>query len=69
MNKIAIVILNWNGADMMRRFLPDVVKFSPADSVVVADNGSTDDSLSWLSATLPAVRQVVLGANYGFAEG
>ena len=44
MDKIAVVILNWNGCDMLRSFLPSVVRFSEADGAVVyvADNGSTD---------------------------
>lgn len=69
MSKLAIVILNWNGADMMRRFLPGVVQNSPEAEVVVVDNGSTDDSCAWLSSEMPQVRQVLLDKNYGFAEG
>ena len=68
-SKISIVILNWNGADMMRRFLPSVLKHSAEAEVVVADNGSTDDSLAMLAREFPSVRQVVLDKNYGFAEG
>lgn len=67
----AIVILNWNGAQMLRRFLPSVVAHTPAGSarVIVADNGSTDDSLAVLAAEFPAVEVVTLDKNYGFAEG
>lgn len=54
---------------MLRRFLPSVVKYSPQAEVVVVDNGSTDDSLAWLSEALPQVRQIRLDRNYGFAEG
>ncbi|MDR2969398.1 MAG: glycosyltransferase family 2 protein, partial [Tannerellaceae bacterium] len=47
MKKIAIVILNWNGSGLLRRFLPSVLAHSPEDlaEVVVADNGSSDDSV------------------------
>ena len=69
LKKIAIVILNWNGADMMRRFLPSVVSNSPEADIVVVDNGSTDDSLPYLEAEMPEVRIVTLDKNYGFAEG
>ncbi|MBQ0048844.1 MAG: glycosyltransferase family 2 protein [Bacteroidales bacterium] len=69
MKRIAVVILNWNGLDMMRRFLPGVVEHSPEAEVVVADNASTDDSLAWLNREMPTVRCVVLDKNYGFAEG
>ncbi len=68
MHKLAIVILNWNGSDMMRRYLPSVVKNSCGD-VIVADNASTDDSLQMLAAEFPDVRTIVLAENYGFAEG
>lgn len=70
MKKIAIVILNWNGASMMRRFLPTVVERSGADAeVIVADNASSDDSLELLKTEFPNVRTIVLDCNYGFAEG
>lgn len=67
--KIAVVILNWNGASHLRRFLPSVVAHSEGADVVVADNGSTDESVAMLSAEFPSVRTLTLDANYGFAEG
>ena len=67
---IAVVILNWNGAEMLRRFLPSVVEHShPLGEVIVADNGSTDNSLEILQEEFPEVRTLVLDHNYGFAEG
>ena len=46
MKKVAIVILNWNGRKLMEEFLPSVVSNSPEwAEVIVADNGSTDDSI------------------------
>ena len=67
---IAVVILNWNGAEMLRRFLPSVVEHSPPlGEVIVADNGSTDESLEILQQEFPEVRTLVLDRNYGFAEG
>jgi GT2 family glycosyltransferase len=69
MTKLSIVILNWNGAEMMRRFLPSVLQHSTEAEIVVVDNGSTDDSLQMLSQNFPSVRQVVLDTNYGFADG
>ncbi len=68
--KLAIVILNWNGAAMLRRFLPSVVaSLEPDCEVIVADNGSTDDSLALLEQAFPTVRRIALPENYGFAEG
>ncbi|MCR4922070.1 MAG: glycosyltransferase family 2 protein, partial [Bacteroidaceae bacterium] len=69
MERIAIVILNWNGRRMLERFLPSVLAHSAGADVIVADNASSDDSLEWLSARYPAVGRIVLDRNYGFAEG
>lgn len=69
--KIAIVILNWNGEAWMAKFLPSVLKYSPSEiaEVVVADNGSTDNSLPMLAQKFPTVKIIQLDKNYGFAEG
>lgn len=68
MHKLGIVILNWNGSDMMRKYLPSVIENSIGD-VIVADNASTDDSLQMLEREFPTLRTIVLDKNYGFAEG
>lgn len=67
--KLAVVILNYNGASMLSRFLPSVLKYSPGAEIVVADNASTDDSVAVLAAGFPAVRLIRLDRNYGFADG
>ena len=67
--KVAVVILNYNGAAMLGRFLPSVIKYSPGVEIVVADNASTDDSVALLAAGFPSVRVVQLDRNYGFADG
>ena len=68
--RIAVVILNWNGAEMMRRFLPSVVEYSKGEGeVIVADNGSTDHSCEMLEKEFPSVRIIRFSENYGFAEG
>ncbi|MFV0580907.1 MAG: glycosyltransferase family 2 protein [Parabacteroides gordonii] len=69
--KVAVVILNWNGAKLMEEFLPSVVDYSPAElaEIIVADNGSTDASVDMLKEKFPAVRIIQLDKNYGFAEG
>lgn len=67
---IAVVILNWNGSAMLRRFLPSVIAGCGSDGdVIVADNGSTDDSLEVLRQEFPEVGTILLDRNYGFAEG
>jgi len=75
---VAIVILNWNGEKMLRRYLPDVVRtaqeFGGVDSgdcafVVVADNGSTDGSLQYIEQHFPQVRIIAFDRNWGFTGG
>jgi len=71
MLKVAIVILNWNGKPFLERFLPSVTMHSKLESVkvIVADNGSDDDSLTFLNHSFPEVETISLDRNYGFAEG
>ncbi|MGM9803314.1 MAG: glycosyltransferase family 2 protein [Muribaculaceae bacterium] len=68
---VAVVILNWNGAPLLRRYLPSVVANTNSDiaDVIVADNGSTDQSLALLAVQFPSVRTIHLEENFGFAEG
>lgn len=81
--ELAIIILNWNGLDMLKTFLPSVVesvfcgKVHPESSrmsgssvhLYVADNGSTDGSVAWLRETYPRVTLIEFEENYGFAGG
>ena len=53
-NKIAVVILNWNGKSFLEKFLPIVVKYSHDSQIIVADNQSTDDSVSFLKTHFPS---------------
>lgn len=70
MDKVAIVILNWNGARMLEQYLPSVVRYSREEATVyVADNASTDDSLQLLKSRFPEVRLITLERNWGFADG
>lgn len=69
MDKVAIVILNWNGEQMLRKFLPSVIGNSSQAQVYVADNASADGSLAMLEEQFPQVRRIILDRNWGFAEG
>ncbi|MBR1547375.1 MAG: glycosyltransferase family 2 protein [Prevotella sp.] len=70
MDKLAIVILNWNGAKMLAQYLPTVLQYSRDEATVyVADNASTDDSLSLLRTEFPECRIIEQERNWGFAEG
>ena len=69
--KVAVVILNWNGTKLLQQFLPSVIEFSQVDSaeIIVADNGSTDDSISMLKNDFAEVKILDLQQNFGFARG
>lgn len=71
MKPIAVIILNWNGAKLLREFLPAVVANTNTTlaDVIVADNGSTDTSLKVLRNEFPGVKVIAYPANYGYAEG
>lgn len=69
-NKVAIVILNWNGLKMLAQYLPTVIDYSRMDADIwVADNASTDESIEFITAHYPMVNTLRLEKNYGFAEG
>uniref|UniRef100_A0AB33J0N0 Glycosyltransferase family 2 protein n=1 Tax=Prevotella sp. GTC17254 TaxID=3236794 RepID=A0AB33J0N0_9BACT len=67
--KIAVVVLNWNGAELLKKYLPSVIRYSDEADVWVADNASTDNSVKLLQNNFPTVRIVQLDKNYGFAGG
>ncbi len=68
--KVSIVILNWNGQKYLEQFLPSVLASDYSNfEIVVADNGSSDDSVSFLESKFPSIRIIKLKENYGFAKG
>src|SRR5690349_1027152 len=68
--RVSIVILNWNGQNFLQQFLPSVLATTYINKeVVVIDNASTDDSVSYLQQHWPTVRIVQNKGNYGFAQG
>jgi len=68
-NKIAVVILNWNGRNLLEKFLPSVVAYSDLARIYVADNASTDDSVLFLQKNFPNVRIIQNTENFGYAQG
>ncbi|MFL5754319.1 MAG: glycosyltransferase family 2 protein [Bacteroidia bacterium] len=68
-HKTAVVILNWNGKHYLEKFLPSVIQHSPEAAVIIADNLSTDDSVSFLKEKFPSVQLILNNANGGFAKG
>lgn len=79
MDKVAIVILNWNGEKFLKKYLPALVANTPSAigkegggstvSIVVADNSSSDNSIPWLQENYPNIRTIILDKNYGFTGG
>lgn len=67
--KLAVVILNWNGKNLLEQFLPTIIQYSPEATIYVADNASTDDSVVYIKANFPSVKIIINKANYGFAGG
>ena len=67
---VSIVILNWNGKEHLSSFLPSVLAATYANKrVIVADNGSTDDSIAFLQQNFPQVEILSSPVNEGFAKG
>lgn len=68
---VAVIILNWNGAALLREYLPEVISATDAAlaRIIVADNGSTDESRRVLENEFPGVERLYFDENHGFARG
>lgn len=66
---IGVVILNWNGIELLKQFLPDIVKYSPEATIYVADNASTDTSVAFVEKNFPQVKVIVNKVNGGYSQG
>ena len=69
MKKIAVVILNWNGIELLKKFIPNTVNYSKEANIYVIDNFSSDGSVEFLKTNHPNINVIELDKNYGFAEG
>jgi GT2 family glycosyltransferase len=69
MNKVAVVILNWNGKRFLEKFLPSVIKYSQTAAIYIADNASKDDSLDFIQKNFPEVKTIAFSSNLGFCKG
>ncbi len=69
--EVAVVILNWNGIEFLKRFLPPLIRNTDPTlaDIWVADNGSTDQSVEMIRKDFPGIKLLELGKNHGFAEG
>jgi GT2 family glycosyltransferase len=62
--------LNWNGRKFLEHFLPSVAQTQYNNfEIIIADNGSTDDSISFLANNYPQIRIISFTENFGFAKG
>jgi len=68
-SQVAVIILNWNGREFLRKFLPSVIKHSGNAEIIVADNASTDSSIEFLQNNFPQIRIIQNLVNGGFAKG
>jgi GT2 family glycosyltransferase len=66
---VAVVILNWNGRKLLEEFLPSVIRYSQNAEIYVADNCSSDDSITFLKTSYPQVKIIQTGSNLGYAGG
>lgn len=67
---VSVVILNWNGVNYLKEFLPSVCASTYSNlDIVVGDNASTDDSVMFLKENYPQIKVIVNDQNYGFAGG
>ncbi|WP_034924016.1 glycosyltransferase family 2 protein [Gillisia sp. CAL575] len=66
---VAVVILNWNGLDLLKEFLPEVAKYSKKANVYVADNASTDASVEFVHSHFPNIKIIQNKVNGGYAKG
>lgn len=67
--KTAVVILNWNGKELLEKFLPSVIENSKEANIYIADNASTDGSVKFVRSTFPTVTVIENSENGGFAKG
>src|SRR5271165_3469472 len=68
----SLVIPNWNGLDLLKRFLPSwiaAIAGHPGSEIIVVDNGSADGSAAWVRENYPEVRVLALPENFGFGGG
>lgn len=67
---LGVVILNWNGENLIKKFLPSVIKHTPnIHNIYLIDNGSNDDSVEFIRSNFNRVKIIKLDKNYGFAKG
>ena len=68
--KLGIVILNWNGTELLKKFLPPLLNHTPKEhNIYIIDNGSNDNSINFINENFNEINIIKLEKNYGFAKG
>ena len=66
--KLSIVILNWNGKLLLKKFLPNLILYTPNTPIYVVDNGSEDNSMGFLEKEFKNIEIIKLPVNTGYAK-
>lgn len=66
---IALIILNWNGKQLLETFLPTMIQNSPEATIYMVDNDSKDNSVAYTKENFPNVHIIQHKKNVGFAKG
>lgn len=67
--RLAIVLLNWNGLELLKKYMPSICEFSDNHKIFVIDNASTDESVTYIENYFQEISIIKLEKNYGFAKG
>ena len=65
----AIAILNFNGSILLKKFIPDIIKYCKNSNIYIIDNNSTDSSIDFISENYPQIKIIKLNSNMGYAKG
>lgn len=65
----AVVVLNWNGINWLKKFLPILIEKSKDVNIYIADNASTDNSVEYVNDNFPNVKVLKNFSNEGYAKG
>ena len=67
--KVAIVVLNYNGLNLLKIFIPQLIKNCLGLDFYVVDNGSDDDSVNYIINEYPNIKVIINEKNFGYAGG
>lgn len=66
----SVIVINYNGRNLLAKFLPSIAKLDYDNyEVIIVDNASTDDSVSFVKRNYPHFKVITNSKNFGTAEG